>query len=45
MKKQKNYLVYFQGEDGKHQERQLHSYQIAQALKEATNGHILIIIS
>ena len=43
-RKPKNYLVYFQ-EDGKHQERQLHSYQIAQALKEATGGHLLIIIS
>lgn len=42
--KQKNYLVYFE-ENGKTTEKQLYSFMIAQALKEATGGHILIIIS
>lgn len=43
-KKQKNYLVYFE-EGGKTTEKQLYSYQVAQALTEATGGHLLIIIS
>ena len=43
--KKKNYLVYYSGENGKHQEQTFYNYQISIAYTQHTNGHLLIIVN